>query len=83
MLIMDEPTSVVDSQNEHLILEAIDRSSQGRTVVMVAHRLSTVMDADQLIVIDAGRVAGMGTHDELVETVPLYRKLAQRQDLLR
>lgn len=83
MLIMDEPTSAVDSQNEHLILEAIDRSSQGRTVVMVAHRLSTVMDADQLIVIDAGRVAGMGTHDELVETVPLYRKLAQRQDLLR
>lgn len=50
---------------------------------MVAHRLSTVMDADQLIVIDAGRVAGVGTHDELVETVPLYRKLAQRQDLLR
>ena len=83
MLIKDEPTSAVDSQNEHLILEAIDRSSQGRTVVMVAHRLSTVMDADQLIVIDAGRVAGMGTHDELVETVPLYRKLAQRQDLLR
>lgn len=83
MLIMDEPTSAVDSQNEHLILEAIDRSSQGRTVVMVAHRLSAVMDADQLIVIDAGRVAGMGTHDELVETVPLYRKLAQRQDLLR
>ncbi|NLP40505.1 MAG: ABC transporter ATP-binding protein, partial [Corynebacterium pollutisoli] len=58
ILLLDEPTSAVDSQNEQLILDAIDASAADRTLVVVAHRLSTVTDADQIIVLDDGRVAG-------------------------
>ncbi|MCS5479259.1 ABC transporter ATP-binding protein/permease [Corynebacterium sp. YIM 101645] len=79
ILLLDEPTSAVDSQNEQLILDAIDASAEGRTLVVVAHRLSTVTDADQIIVLDAGRVVATGTHAELLETSPLYRNLASRQ----
>lgn len=79
VLLLDEPTSAVDSQNEQLILDAIDASAGGRTLVVVAHRLSTVTDADQIVVLDGGRVAATGTHSELLETSPLYRTLASRQ----
>lgn len=79
VLLLDEPTSAVDSQNEQLILDAIDASAEGRTLVVVAHRLSTVTDADQIIVLEAGRVQATGTHAELLETSPLYRNLASRQ----
>ncbi|AGF72783.1 ABC transporter ATP-binding protein [Corynebacterium halotolerans] len=79
ILMLDEPTSAVDSQNEQLILDAIDATAQGRTLVVVAHRLSTVTDADQIIVMNNGRVEATGTHTELLETSPLYRDLASRQ----
>ncbi len=79
ILLLDEPTSAVDSQNEQLILDAIDASAEDRTLVVVAHRLSTVTDADQIIVLDDGRIAGTGTHAVLMETNPLYRDLASRQ----
>ncbi|NLA56226.1 MAG: ABC transporter ATP-binding protein [Corynebacterium humireducens] len=79
ILLLDEPTSAVDSQNEQLILDAIDASATDRTLVVVAHRLSTVTDADQIIVLDDGRVAGVGTHEELMHSSPLYRDLASRQ----
>lgn len=79
ILLLDEPTSAVDSQNEQLILDAIDASAEDRTLVVVAHRLSTVTDADQIIVLDDGRVAGVGTHEELMQSSPLYRDLASRQ----
>lgn len=79
ILLLDEPTSAVDSQNEQLILDAVEASAEGRTLVVVAHRLSTVTDADQIIVLDAGRVVATGTHPELLETSPLYRNLASRQ----
>lgn len=79
ILLLDEPTSAVDSRNEQLILDAIDASSRGRTLVVVAHRLSTVTDADQIIVLDGGRVAATGTHEELMAGSPLYRNLASRQ----
>lgn len=79
ILLLDEPTSAVDSQNEQLILDAIDASAADRTLVVVAHRLSTVTDADQIIVLDDGRVAGVGTHASLMESSELYRDLASRQ----
>ena len=79
ILLLDEPTSAVDSQNEQLILDAIDASAEGRTLVVVAHRLSTVTDADQIIVLDNGRIEATGTHSELLQLSPLYRNLASRQ----
>ena len=79
ILMLDEPTSAVDSQNEQLILDAIDASAQGRTLVVVAHRLSTVTDADQIIVLSEGEVVATGTHTELLDTSPLYLDLASRQ----
>lgn len=79
ILLLDEPTSAVDSRNEQLILDAIDASAEGRTLVVVAHRLSTVTDADQIIVLDNGRIEATGTHSELLQLSPLYRNLASRQ----
>lgn len=79
ILLLDEPTSAVDSQNEQIILDAIESSARKRTLVVVAHRLSTVTDADQILVIDGGTVAASGPHHELLETSELYRDLAARQ----
>ncbi|QNH95916.1 ABC transporter ATP-binding protein [Corynebacterium anserum] len=79
ILLLDEPTSAVDSRNEQLILDAIADSARGRTLVVVAHRLSTVIDADQIIVMEAGRVVAVGTHEELLQISTLYRDLAHRQ----
>ncbi|GAB3590578.1 Multidrug resistance ABC transporter ATP-binding/permease protein BmrA [Corynebacterium faecale] len=79
VLLLDEPTSAVDSHNEQLILDSIDAIAEDRTLVVVAHRLSTVTDADQIIVIDEGRVAATGTHTELLSTSPIYKDLASRQ----
>ncbi|MDJ1372343.1 ABC transporter ATP-binding protein [Gulosibacter molinativorax] len=79
ILLMDESTSALDGRNEALIRDALDRAAEGRSMVMIAHRLSTVVDADELVVLDHGRVVGRGTHEELIETTPLYRRLAQHQ----
>lgn len=79
LLLLDEPTSAVDSMNEQLILDALATASRGRSVVVIAHRLSTVTDADQIIVLDGGRVVGRGTHHELMAGNEVYRELASRQ----
>ena len=62
--------------------EALDAVATGRTLLVIAHRLSTVVDSDLIVVLEDGRVVGQGTHAELVETVPLYRDLASRQLLV-
>ena len=62
--------------------EAIDAVSAGRTLIVIAHRLSTVIDSDRIVVVEDGRVIGEGTHAELVESVPLYRDLAAHQLLV-
>lgn len=79
LLLLDEPTSAVDSMNEQLILDALATASRGRSVVVIAHRLSTVTDADQIIVLDEGRVVGRGTHHELMAGNEVYHELASRQ----
>ncbi len=82
VLLLDESTSSLDGRNEQLMREAIDAVAIDRTLIVIAHRLSTVVDSDQIVVLDHGRVIGAGTHSELVETTPLYRDLAKHQLLV-
>ncbi len=82
ILLLDESTASLDGVNEQLMREALDSVATGRTLVVIAHRLSTVVDSDRIIVLDQGRVVGEGTHAELVERVPLYRELARHQLLV-
>ncbi|MGV9194946.1 ABC transporter ATP-binding protein [Microbacterium sp. MC2] len=82
ILLLDESTSSLDGLNEQRMREAIDAVATGRTLIVIAHRLSTVVDSDLIVVLDHGRVIGQGTHAELIESVPLYRDLAARQLLV-
>ncbi|MFI4881282.1 MAG: ATP-binding cassette domain-containing protein, partial [Phycisphaerales bacterium JB064] len=79
ILILDEATSMIDAGSEARINEAMDEFSQGRTTVVVAHRLSTVRRADRIVVIEAGKVVDMGTHEQLLARCELYRDLARTQ----
>jgi ATP-binding cassette subfamily B protein len=82
ILLLDESTSSLDGLNEQRMRDAIDAVATGRTLVVIAHRLSTVVDSDHIVVMDHGQVVGQGTHSELVETTPLYRDLARHQLLV-
>ena len=79
LLILDEATSSLDSVNERRIQAALDRASQGRTVIAIAHRLATVRDADHVLVLDAGRIVDRGTVDELRRRDGLFRTMYQTQ----
>jgi ATP-binding cassette subfamily B protein len=82
ILLLDESTSSLDGLNEQMLREAIDAVAQNRTLIVIAHRLSTVVDSDQIVVLDHGRVVGVGTHSELVKSTPLYKDLAKHQLLV-
>ena len=82
ILLLDESTSSLDGVNEQRMREAIDAISADRTLLVIAHRLSTVVDSDLIVVLQDGQVVGQGTHEELVESTPLYRDLARHQLLV-
>ncbi len=82
ILLLDESTSALDGPNEQRMREAIDAVAQDRTLMVIAHRLSTVVDSDQIIVLEHGEIVGIGTHSELVKSTPLYKELAKHQLLV-
>jgi ATP-binding cassette subfamily B protein len=78
VLVLDEATSALDTQTERNVQEALDRLSEGRTTITIAHRLSTVRDADQIVVLDHGRIVERGTHHELLDAGGYYAALVAR-----
>eukprot|EP00249_Psilotum_nudum_P015627 c25438_g1_i1 orf=226-2181(+) len=79
VLLLDEATSALDAESEYLVQDAMDRLMKGRTVLVIAHRLSTVQTADTVAVIDVGQIAENGTHEELLERNGIYAALVRRQ----
>ncbi|WP_296218513.1 ABC transporter transmembrane domain-containing protein [Pseudomonas sp. UBA2684] len=79
ILLLDEATSALDAESEHLIQQALPRLMQGRTTLVIAHRLATVKSADRIAVIEHGKLAAIGPHSELVNSSPLYARLAELQ----
>ena len=75
ILIMDEATAALDNKSERLVQAALKSLKSGRTTFIVAHRLSTIVEADQIVVLDNGRVSGIGTHEEMLSENTLYSQL--------
>jgi ABC-type multidrug transport system fused ATPase/permease subunit len=76
---LDEATSSLDSKNESLVHDAIERAMKGRTVIIIAHRLCTVKNADEILCMKEGKVVEKGTHDELMEMNGVYNDLVSKQ----
>lgn len=83
ILLLDEATSALDAESEHLVQEAINNAVVGRTTIIVAHRLSTIKNADQIIVLDGQEIADCGTHDVLMRRCSKYQDLIKRQSVVR
>ena len=77
IIILDEATASIDPENEHLIQSAISELTRGRTIITIAHRLATIRNADQILVVEEGRIAEKGTHDELIRENGLYRRFTE------
>lgn len=79
ILLLDEATSALDAESEHLVQQALDRLMGNRTVLIIAHRLSTVRDAASVVVVNKGTVQNQGTHGDLMTRSQLYQNLVRRQ----
>ena len=73
IVILDEATASVDPENEHLIQQAISALTHGKTIIVIAHRLATIENADQILVVDHGKIVQKGTHDQLIQQKGIYR----------
>jgi subfamily B ATP-binding cassette protein MsbA len=81
ILILDEATSSLDTESERLVQDAINKMMEHRTSIVIAHRLSTICHADEIIVLQKGRIVERGTHDELMQLHGFYRKLVEMQEV--
>ena len=81
ILILDDSVSAVDTKTERAILDNLRQTRQGKTTILIAHRISTIEQMDRVLFIDQGRLSGFGTHDELYETNSDYRKMVDLQRL--
>ena len=79
ILLLDEATAALDAESEYLVTQAIERAMEGRTVLVIAHRLSTVRNADQVLCMQSGKIVESGTHDSLLELNGYYAELVRRQ----
>ena len=79
ILLLDEATSALDTESEKVVQEALDTAMKGRTTIIVAHRLSTIRGADQIAVVNKGKIAELGTHQSLMDLGGIYFNLVQRQ----
>jgi len=82
ILLLDEATSALDTESERIVQEALDRAREGRTCIMIAHRLSTVQSADCIAVVQDGKIVEKGTHLELIAMKGLYARMTNMQNLM-
>lgn len=80
VIILDEATANVDPENEKELTEAIEALTKDKTIIMIAHRLKTVRHADQILVVDGGRIVQQGTHEELLEQDGIYRRFVEARE---
>lgn len=77
MIILDEATASIDPENEYLIQQAISELTRGKTIITIAHRLATIQQADQILVVDDGRITECGTHEQLIEKDGVYKNFME------
>ncbi|HET8708477.1 MAG TPA: ABC transporter ATP-binding protein, partial [Pseudomonadales bacterium] len=79
ILLLDEATSALDAESEHVVQQALEVLMQGRTSLVIAHRLATIIDSDLIAVMEHGKIIAVGNHADLLQNCPLYARLAELQ----